>query len=242
MAGTDTRWAVHPKTGEVVWKHQTLPRDNWDQECTFEMMIINTPVNPDANAAGMLSVNPDARSGPRKTLTGVPCKTGIAWSFDAATGEFLWAKQTVEQNLVAKIDGKGLVTVNEDVVLRTSTRPITICPTFSGGRDWPMGAYNPKTNVMFMPLSNACIDETARTDREAAAGVRLQHDQCRPLPDRQGQGRPHRRDLGRDRQDGVELGDARRELLAAARDRRRASVQRRDWTAICARSMPTTAR
>ena len=31
-----------------------------------------------------------------------------------------------------------------------------------------MGAYNPKTNVMFMPLSNACIDETARTDREAA--------------------------------------------------------------------------
>jgi alcohol dehydrogenase (cytochrome c) len=29
-----------------------------------------------------------------------------------------------------------------------------------------MGAYNPKTNVMFMPLSNACIDESARTDRD----------------------------------------------------------------------------
>ena len=107
MAGTNTRFAVKPKTGEVVWKHQTLPRDNWDQECTFEMMVINTPVNPDASAAGMLSTNPDARRGPRKTLTGVPCKTGIAWSFDAATGEFLWAKQTVEQNIVAKIDGKG---------------------------------------------------------------------------------------------------------------------------------------
>ncbi len=40
MAGTNTRFAVKPKTGEVVWKHQTLPRDNWDQECTFEMMII----------------------------------------------------------------------------------------------------------------------------------------------------------------------------------------------------------
>jgi len=22
MAGSDTRWAVHPKTGEVVWKHR----------------------------------------------------------------------------------------------------------------------------------------------------------------------------------------------------------------------------
>ena len=60
-------------------------------------MVINTPVNPDPNAAGMLSTNPNARRGPRKTLTGIPCKTGIAWSFDAATGEFLWAKQTVEQ-------------------------------------------------------------------------------------------------------------------------------------------------
>ena len=168
MAGTDTRFAVKPTTGEVVWKHQTLPRDNWDQECTFEMMVITTPVNPDPNAQGMLSVNPDARRGPRKTLTGVPCKTGIAWSFDAATGEFLWAKQTNEQNLVANIDRKGLVTVNEDVVLKDVNKTYSICPTFTGGRDWPMGAYNPNTNVMFIPMSNACIDETARTDRGPA--------------------------------------------------------------------------
>ena len=168
MAGSNTRWAVKPKTGEVVWKHQTLPRDNWDQECTFEMMIINSPVNPDRNAQGMLSINPDARRGQRKTLTGVPCKTGIAWSFDAANGEFLWAKQTVEQNLVARIDGKGQVSVNEAVVLSDVNKTYQICPTYGGGRDWPMGAYNPKTNVMFMPLSNACIDSTARTDRTAA--------------------------------------------------------------------------
>ena len=167
MAGTDTRWAVKPKTGQIVWKHQTLPRDNWDQECTFEMMIINTPVNPDPRAQGMLSVNPDARRGMRKTLTGIPCKTGIAWSFDAANGEFLWAKQTVEQNLVARIDGKGLVSVNEASVISDVNKTYQICPTFTGGRDWPMGAYNPKTNLMFVPMSNACIDETARNDREA---------------------------------------------------------------------------
>ena len=87
MAGTNTRFAVRPKTGEVVWKHQLL-RDNWDQECTFQMMIIDTLVK--RHAPGMLSVNPNTGGGRRKTLTGVPCKTGIAWSFDAATGEFLW--------------------------------------------------------------------------------------------------------------------------------------------------------
>ena len=167
LAGTNTRWAVRPKTGEVVWKHQVLPRDNWDQECTFEMMIIDTNVNPAANA-GLMAINPDARRGMRKTLTGIPCKTGIAWSFDAANGEFLWAKPTNEQNIVARIDGKGFVTVNEDVVLKEVGKTYHVCPTFGGGRDWPQGAYNPRLNVMYIPLSNACIDETARTDREAA--------------------------------------------------------------------------
>ena len=167
MAGTNTRFAVRPKTGEIVWKHQVLPRDNWDQECTFEMMIINTPVNP--SATDFLAMNPAARRGPRKTLTGVPCKTGIAWSFDAANGEFLWAKATTQQNLVAKIDQKGLVTVNEDVVLKEVGKTYSICPTYNGGRDWPQGAYNPKTNVMYIPLSNVCIDTTARTDRTVQA-------------------------------------------------------------------------
>lgn len=159
MAGTDTRFAVRPKTGEVVWKHQVLPRDNWDQECTFEMMIINTPVNP--SASDLMAVNPNARRGPRKTLTGVPCKTGIAWSFDAANGEFLWAKATTEQNLVSRIDSKGLVTINEDSVLKEIGKTYHVCPTYNGGRDWPQGAYNPKLNVMYIPLSNLCIESTA---------------------------------------------------------------------------------
>jgi alcohol dehydrogenase (cytochrome c) len=163
MAGTNTRFAVRPKTGEVVWKHQVLPRDNWDQECTFEMMTMTTAVNPDASV--MLSVNPAARGKPRKTLTGVPCKTGIAWSFDAATGEFLWARATNEQNLVAKIDGKGLVTVNENAVLKEIGKTYHVCPTYNGGRDWPYGAYNPRSNVMFVQLANVCIDSTARADR-----------------------------------------------------------------------------
>ena len=166
LAGSNTRFAVRPRTGEIVWKHQVLPRDNWDQECTFEMMVIDTPVNPDVASA--LSVNQDARRGPRRTLTGIPCKTGIAWSFDAASGEFLWAKETNEQNLVAEIDSKGLVTVNEDVVLKEEGKVYHVCPTYGGGRDWPSGAYNPESNVMYVQLTNLCIDTMARTDREAA--------------------------------------------------------------------------
>jgi len=168
MTGTNTRFAVKPKTGEIVWRHQVLPRDNWDQECTFEMMVINSPVNPDPTAAGMLSINPDAKRGPRKTLTGVPCKTGIAWSFDAANGEFLWAKSTVEQNVVRRIDPKGLVTVNEEAVLKEVGKAYHVCPTFNGGRDWPSSSYNPKSNVIYVQLLNLCLDLKARADREPA--------------------------------------------------------------------------
>jgi len=168
MTGTNTRFAVKPKTGEVVWRHQVLPRDNWDQECTFEMMVINTPVNPDASATGMLAVNPAARRGPRKTLTGVPCKTGIAWSFDAANGEFLWAKSTAEQNLVQSVTPKGFVTVNDGAVLKEVGKYYHVCPTFNGGRDWPSSSYNPKANVIYVQLLNLCIDLRARADRDAA--------------------------------------------------------------------------
>jgi alcohol dehydrogenase (cytochrome c) len=80
----------------------------------------------------------------------------------------LWAKPTTEQNFFARIDPKGLVTVNEDAVLKDVGTAYHVCPTYNGGRDWAQGAYNPKTNVMYFPLSNLCIESTARTDRAAA--------------------------------------------------------------------------
>jgi alcohol dehydrogenase (cytochrome c) len=156
MAGTNTRYAVKPKTGEIVWAHQTLPRDNWDQECTFDMMVLDANVRPNPSAEGMLAVG--TSGGERRTLTGMPCKTGIVWSFDAASGEFLWAKETVAQNIVANIDDKGLVTVNEDVVMKDVNKTYDVCPTYAGGRDWPPSAYNPNTKVQFFPIWNLCID------------------------------------------------------------------------------------
>jgi hypothetical protein len=35
---------------------------------------------------------------------------------------------------------------------------LSMGPTFTGGRDWPSGGYNPKTNAMFIPLQNLCFD------------------------------------------------------------------------------------
>jgi alcohol dehydrogenase (cytochrome c) len=173
MDGTNTRFAVEPRTGKIVWKHQVLPRDNWDQECTFEMMPITTPVHPDAKAQGMMAVGRHADSASRRTLTGVPCKTSIMWSFDAAKGNFLWAKSTAEQNLVSGIDDKGAVKLNEDEIMLDLHKVYHQCPTHAGGRDWPFSAYSPDTNVMYVQIQNLCADVSVRADNLPS----LPHDQ-----------------------------------------------------------------
>jgi alcohol dehydrogenase (cytochrome c) len=164
LAGTNTRFAIDPKTGKIVWKHQVLPQDNDDQECTFEMMPITTPVHPDPKTKGMMAVGRHADSASRKTLTGVPCKTSIMWSFDAAKGDFLWAKSTVFQNLVNGIDNKGQVTPNPDALIEDLSKTYHQCPTHAGGRDWPFAAYSPQTDVMYVQLQNLCANYKVRAN------------------------------------------------------------------------------
>ncbi|AEM41998.1 pyrroloquinoline quinone-dependent dehydrogenase [Ketogulonicigenium vulgare] len=161
LYGTNTRFAVRPDTGEIVWRHQTLPRDNWDQECTFEMMVTNVDVQPSTEMEGLQSINPNAATGERRVLTGVPCKTGTMWQFDAETGEFLWARDTNYQNMIESIDENGIVTVNEDAILKELDVEYDVCPTFLGGRDWPSAALNPDSGIYFIPLNNVCYDMMA---------------------------------------------------------------------------------
>lgn len=172
LAGTNTRFAVDPATGEIAWSHQVLPRDNWDQECTFEMINVTSPVNPNPDAVGMLAANTAVSSEARRIHVGVPCKTAVTWAFDAETGEFIYAKETTEQNLIDSVDDvTGLVEINEEVVLTEVFETYSICPTFLGGRDWPTTAYNPDSNIMYVPLNNMCTDLTAFTDEPIPADV-----------------------------------------------------------------------
>ena len=50
-------------------------------------------------------------------MTGIPGKTGVVYTLDRETGEFLWATPTVTQNVISNIDGAtGAVTENAEVV------------------------------------------------------------------------------------------------------------------------------
>ena len=147
--------ALDADTGEIVWYYQHL-NDHWDLDHPFERLLIDTVVRP--NPASVSWINPRLQPGEtRRVVTGIPGKTGIVYTLDLATGEFLWATPTVTQNVISNIDGAtGAVTENAEVVFTGPGQQVLTCPHASGGKDWETGAYSPRTNTMFFPLRNTC--------------------------------------------------------------------------------------
>ena len=162
LGGTDMQHLYHNSTlaleadtGEIVWFYQHL-NDHWDLDHPFERLLVDTAVSPDAAAVSW--INPGLRMGEiRQVLTGIPGKTGIVYTLDRATGEFLWATPTVTQNVISHIDGAtGDVTENAELVFNRLGQEVFACPTWNGGKDWEAGAYSPLTNTMYMPLRRTC--------------------------------------------------------------------------------------
>ena len=158
--------ALDGDTGEIVWYYQHL-NDSWDLDHPFERLLVDTAVVPDATAVSW--INPNLNPGEiRKVVTGIPGKTGVVYTLDRQTGEFLWATPTVTQNVINDIDGAtGAVSVNGELVFSSLGQEVFTCPTWNGGKDWEAGAYSPLTNMMYMPLRNAC----ARMLATQAAGT-----------------------------------------------------------------------
>ncbi len=152
--------ALDVDTGKIVWYYQHLV-DHWDFDHTFERLLIDTVVAPDP--AEVPWINPNISPGERRrVVTGIPGKSGIVYTLDRETGEFLWARPTVTQNVVDSIDGaSGNVTVNPEVIFTAPGQTRLVCPGWSGGKNWPPGAYSPLKHTMYFPLQNTCMSATS---------------------------------------------------------------------------------
>jgi alcohol dehydrogenase (cytochrome c) len=151
--------ALDADSGDIVWHFQHLPRDNWDLDHTSERMLVDSPVRPEADSTW--ARNPRLKPGARRRLmTGIPGKTGIVWTLDRATGEFLWARETVRQNVVRSIDpATGKVTIEEGVIPSSDDGIYgLVCPSNKGGKVWQVGAYHPGANAIYMPLQRTCME------------------------------------------------------------------------------------
>ena len=155
--------ALNADTGKMVWHYQHVV-DHWDMDHVYERIVDEVEVAPDPKAVAW--INPKLRAGERrKVVTGIPGKTGIVYTLDSKTGEFLWATPTVSQNVVKDIDVRtGGVTVNPEVKYNNVGDTNQVCPSSMGGKNWPSGTYNPDSKVMFYPLLNTCMQVIAITD------------------------------------------------------------------------------
>lgn len=163
--------ALDADTGEIIWYYQHL-NDHWDLDHPFERILVDIAVAP--NPVSVSWINPRLQPGEvRKVITGIPGKTGIVYTLDRETGEFLWATPTITQNVITHIDGAtGAVTENSEVVFTDYGQEVLACPTWAGGKDWQAGAYSPTTQLMFMPMRNTCArmlsTNNIRGERELA--------------------------------------------------------------------------
>ncbi|HEX6997227.1 MAG TPA: PQQ-binding-like beta-propeller repeat protein [Gammaproteobacteria bacterium] len=155
--------ALDPDTGEIVWYYQHVI-DHWDLDHPFERLLVDTAVAPDP--AEVPWINPDVRRGERrKVITGVPGKTGVVYTLDRRTGEFLWARPTVYQNVIESISATGEARVDPERLFTRKGQTIMVCPGTNGGKNWPAGAYSPRTNAMYVPEQNMCMNATTETDQ-----------------------------------------------------------------------------
>lgn len=152
--------AIDADSGEIVWHYQHMV-DHWDLDHPFERMLVDTRVAPDPEEVAWINPDIDPERSYR-VLTGVPGKTGIIYTLDRETGEFLWARPTIEQNVIDSIDGPtGKATLNPGVVFEEIGDSAQVCPSPSGGKNYMAGTYSPLTDTMFLPSQNTCATITA---------------------------------------------------------------------------------
>jgi alcohol dehydrogenase (cytochrome c) len=178
--------AIDADTGRIVWYYQHVV-DHWDLDHPFERLLVDTAVTP--NVDDVRWINPRIKPGERrKVITGVPGKTGLVYTLDRQTGEFLWARPTVLQTVVSRIDGAtGAVEVNRDTLFTAAGQTVFVCPTTNGGKNWEASAYSPLTNVMYVPLRNTCAEGTAVAEsRKKTSLYGVAYKQAQVAPDNGG--------------------------------------------------------
>jgi alcohol dehydrogenase (cytochrome c) len=134
--------ALDVDTGKLSGYHQYHHGDTWDWDEVSAPLLI------------------DVQRGGRTIKSLVhPARNGYLWLLErGADGiKFVDAKPFVKHNVFTQIDPKsGRPTYDIEKVLVTG-KSATFCPSHWGGKDWPPAAYNPKTQLLYVPAhENLC--------------------------------------------------------------------------------------
>jgi alcohol dehydrogenase (cytochrome c) len=158
---SDSTLALDPQTGKLKWYYQHLPGDDWDEDMNEERVIIHTKVSPDPEHVKWIS--PKITKGEERDIVVNVGEGGGIFALDKHNGEFLWASPFPFDHpnfLISDIDVEtGRTVINRDVVVDAPGAHRIIC-FFNTRSYWP-SAYSPKTNSLYVPYINNCLNMTA---------------------------------------------------------------------------------
>lgn len=163
--------ALDPETGKLKWYYQHLPGDDWDEDYTHERTLFRTKLNLDPKFAKW--INPDIKKGEERDVAVMVGEGGGVFALDRGNGQFLWATPfpyDTPNFLISDIDGKtGKTTINWNLVFKDKGEPDhTIC-FFNTRSYWPT-AYSPKTNSLYVPYNDNCLQMSLSGRRKAVPG------------------------------------------------------------------------
>jgi alcohol dehydrogenase (cytochrome c) len=134
--------ALNPENGKLAWYFQHAPGESFDLDEVFERVLVDIGDQKVSLSAG---------------------KAGILWKLDRRTGQYLGSKEMVKQTVWAEINPKtGEPRYRSDILEMQINKPINVCPSTEGGKNWQGMSYNQPTGLIIAPLSQSCMDFTAR--------------------------------------------------------------------------------
>lgn len=154
---TDSTLALNPDTGKLVWYYQHLANDQWDLDWVFERQLTTMRVG-----------------GRDRRVVMTIGKMGILDALDAATGKYLFSIDAGTQNVITAIDPVTGAKTTDPAKWPDPARPAVICPGPSGARSWPPTSFSPTTHLLYVPLTQWCMQFGAPTGYQLlSSGVGL---------------------------------------------------------------------
>ena len=133
--------ALDPETGKLKWYFQHAPGESFDLDEVFERVLVDIGDQKVSFSAG---------------------KAGVLWKLDRRTGKYLGHQEMVHQNVWTKFDADGTPHYRTDILEMQMNKPINICPSTEGGKNWQGMSYYQPGQMLIVPLSQSCMDFTAK--------------------------------------------------------------------------------
>ncbi len=169
---TDSTLALDPDTGKLDWYYQHFNGDVWDQDWVFEQTLLTLPIDGRAH---------------RLLVTGG--KLAIFDALDRDDGRYEFSKDAGLQNLVTHIDPRTGSKTFDPALTPIGGKSYLVCPSTWGARNWIATSYDPSTDMLYVPLLEACMNYSwvPRSPAEVAAGGDDLHGMMRPRPNSDGE-------------------------------------------------------